>query len=126
MQISSPAQIKTANLPLEKLAGNPHLAESDKIAEASRQFEAILLRQILSNAQKPLFQSTVVPNSVSRDIYRDVATQELADQISRSRSFGLARALENQLQHQLKPTDAGQASDAPTVSGACSCPRLNG
>jgi flagellar basal body rod protein FlgG len=38
----------------ENLAGNTALTEQQKIAEVSRLFEAILLRQILDSTQKPM------------------------------------------------------------------------
>ena len=37
---------------MEKLAGNTNLSQEEKIGEVSRQFEAVLLRQILQTAQK--------------------------------------------------------------------------
>jgi flagellar biosynthesis/type III secretory pathway chaperone len=58
MQISPlPHTVSAASLPLEQLAKNPKLSESEKIAELSRQFEAVLLRQILGEAQKSVIRS---------------------------------------------------------------------
>ncbi len=90
-----------SELPLEKLAGSSQISQSEKLAEVSRQFEAILLRQVLSAAQKPVFQSKLVSSSVAGDVYRDLVTNELADQISRSGSLGLTDSLSAQLQNQL-------------------------
>ena len=95
-------QVKASQLPLEKLAGNSRIAESEKVSEVSRQFEAILLRQILGEAQKTVFRSTMNPESVSSGIYQDMITTQLADNISHSGALGLARSLEKQLQHELK------------------------
>jgi flagellar protein FlgJ len=94
---------KASQLPLEKLATSPNLSQSEKLGEVSRQFEAILLRQILGEAQKPVFQSKFNTSSVAGDVYRDLITQQMADEISRSGSLGFARGLDQQLQHQLKP-----------------------
>jgi Rod binding domain-containing protein len=109
--------IKATQLPLEKLAGNSNLTQAEKLGEISRQFEAVLLRQILSEAQKPVFQSKAAGSSVSGDVYRDLVTTQLADQISRSGSIGLARGLESQLQHQLKPGQKPEATEPPATSG---------
>ena len=104
MQISSlQPSVKAADLPLEKLVGNNQVSESDKIAEVSRQFEAILLRQILSSAQKTIFPSSMNPESNATGIYRDMVTQQMADQISRSGAFGLGATLAKQLDRQLEP-----------------------
>jgi Rod binding domain-containing protein len=107
MQVPSlQAHLKAADLPLEKLAGNTKFSEADKIQEVSRQFEAILLRQILASAQKQIFPSTMNPESSASGIYRDMTTSQLADQISRSGEFGLGKLLANQLNRQLVSSGA--------------------
>jgi len=95
--------VKAADMPLEKLAGSSQIPEKDKIAEVSRQFEAILLRQILASAQKTVFPSKMNPESNATGIYRDLMTNQLADQISRSGAVGLGSTLATQLDRQLKP-----------------------
>lgn len=110
--------VEAAQLPLERLASSTHLTEAEKMAEVSRQFEAILLRQVLSEAQKPVFQSAFSSSSIAGDIYRDLITHELAERISRSGSFGLATALETQLQRQSKPMAPPAHSAEPPLSAA--------
>jgi hypothetical protein len=46
------APIKAADVPIEQLAGNSKISDRDKVAEVSRQFEAVLLRQILQETRK--------------------------------------------------------------------------
>jgi Rod binding domain-containing protein len=103
MEISSlnTHEVRAADLPLDKLAANQSISEKDKIAEVSRQFESVLLRQILAQAQKPLFDAPLAGSGSSSAIYQDMITQELADRISRGGSFGFANVLEKQLSHQL-------------------------
>ena len=102
---------KVENLPLEKLAGNKSLSEKEKVAEASRQFESVLLRQILGAARKTVFKSKFNQDSMASGIYQDLATTQLADAISRSGSFGLARSLEAQLvQQNVNPTKSEEKS----------------
>lgn len=112
MEISAlQRQVRATDLPIERLAGNRHISEADKVAEVSRQFEAVLLRQILGDAQKKIFASTMNPDSVAGGVYQDMITNQLADSISRSGGLGLAHALEKQLQHEFKSnppaTDGG-------------------
>lgn len=94
--------VKPADVPLERLAANSKLTDAQKVKELARQFEAVLLRQILGEAQKKVFVSKMNPDSISGGIYQDMITNQMADKISSSGSFGLARALEKQLQHELK------------------------
>ena len=81
----------------EQLANNPLLSEQQKIGEASRQFEAILLRQILSATQKTVIQSKYADNSTASEIYRDLITNQMAETMSKSGAFGLAKTFEHQL-----------------------------
>lgn len=107
--------IQATDVPPEQLAGNTQLSEQEKIGEASRQFEAVLLRQILENSQKPVIKSKLTPESTSTSIYRDLITSHLADSISKSGEFGLARTFEQQLNRQLHPAskDTPAATTAP-------------
>lgn len=95
--IKSP--VDTANIPVEELAGNKSLTEDQKIAEASRQFEAIMLRQILSESQKPVIKSEFTDNSTAAGIYQDYITNTLADSMSKAGALGLAKIFDRQLSH---------------------------
>jgi flagellar protein FlgJ len=114
-------QIKAAQLPLETLAGNQKISQKEKLAEVSRQFEAILLRQVLSAAQKPAFPSKLNPPSVASDVYHDLITNQLADRISQAGTVGLARDLEKQLQHQLGASETVPDAEPPKGAGECQC-----
>ncbi|MCX8155509.1 MAG: rod-binding protein [Verrucomicrobiae bacterium] len=84
--------------PLEELARRPQPDDPARRAEAARQFEAMLVRQILNEAQKPLFRSTLVKDSTASAIYRDQLTAQLADAVTQGDGLGLARALCEQWQ----------------------------
>jgi len=101
-----------ANAPLERVAASRTLSESEKVQEASRQFESMLLRQILGDAQKPVTKQK--SNSVSDSIYKDMVTSQFADSISSSGGIGLATSLNKQLSHSLKPTsNEGDVKNEP-------------
>ena len=69
-----------------------------RIGEAARQFESVLLRQILSQAQKPLFKNSLFPSGgTANAIYQDMVTQQLADRISEGGTFGFAAVLKKEL-----------------------------
>jgi peptidoglycan hydrolase FlgJ len=110
MQIDSSSSSRLLNIPLDKLSTASHLSQAEKISEASRQFEAVLLRQVLAQVQTPAVKSSLFGHSVAGDVYRDLVTQQLAEQISRSGAFGLGHQLEGQLQQQLHPDQPGEAS----------------
>jgi flagellar protein FlgJ len=115
-------RVNAADLPIEQLAGNPNVSEREKIGQTCRQFEAVLLRQILGEARKTVIPSAGEDNSTVSGIYNDMVTTQLADSISRSGTFGLAKSLESQLVRQvLPPAQAGAApvpADAPAVKSS--------
>jgi Rod binding domain-containing protein len=114
MKINGPhSNIDASQLPLESLAGNAKLSDNDKVAEVSRQFEAVLLRQILQDIRKPLLAPAESENSTTNGIYSDMINNQLADSISRSGAFGLAQSLRSQLGRQVLPQ-----SKAPTLTPA--------
>jgi Rod binding domain-containing protein len=89
--------IVAEELPLERLAGNAQLTEQEKIAGVSRHFEAVLLRQFLTEAQKPLLNSKGSMGGASSDIYKDMIVNVLSDGISKSGAFGLAKFFQTQM-----------------------------
>jgi flagellar protein FlgJ len=95
-----PTSATTSALSLEQIERNPHIPESEKTAEAARQFEAILLRQILAAARKTVIKSDLESESTVTDIYQDLVNQQLAEAISQSETFGLARSLRSELTRQ--------------------------
>ena len=121
MNVTAPPSKISADVPLERLAGNTRLTDGQKVAEVSRQFEAVLLRQILAETQKPLIKSKLLDNSTTAGIYRDMIGNQLADSISKTGSVGLSRTLERQLARQVTPASlAGHAhlSAAPPTAHA--------
>jgi Rod binding domain-containing protein len=95
-------RIEATQVPLESLAGNPHLSDSDKVAEVARQFEAVLLRQILQDTRKPVL-APAQGEATATGIYNDMINNQMAESISRSGGFGLAQSLAGQLTHQVLP-----------------------
>jgi len=119
------SRINPANVPLEKLAANPNVSDKDKVAEACRQFEAVLLRQILSATRKTVIASSETPDSNTTGIYNDMVNNQLADKISQSGEFGLAKSLQAQLVHQVLPgEDAARAKAGLTTIQPINTPKI--
>lgn len=109
--LQSQPQVKAAELPLEQLAANPNVPESEKVGEACRQFEAVLLRQMLQEARKPVLDPKA-DNSTTQGIYNDMINNQLADSISRSGEVGLAKSLREQVVRQVLPQTASAQAPA--------------
>ena len=93
-------RVEAANLSLDRLAASSQVPETEKVAEVSRAFEAVLLRQILSESQRPVFKSEYVGNSTTDGIYRDLIVNQMAEDISKSGGLGLGQSLARELQRQ--------------------------
>ncbi len=108
---TSPLQprVVASNVPLNRLAQNESLTEQQKTGEVCRQFEAMLLRQILQESQKTVIPSSLTKDSAAKGIYQDMVTTQMADGISRAGSFGLANCLRSQLARQI-PVRSPEAS----------------
>lgn len=103
---------EASELPLERLAASTQVSEAEKVTEMSRQFEAVLLRQILAEATKTVIRSEFSDDSAVGGIYRDMVNNQLAEVISRAGSFGLAQHLQQELHRQL-PSDAAGKDGPP-------------
>ena len=103
-------RVKASELSLEQLSRNAQVSEADKAKEVARQFEAVLLRQILQSAHKTGLEGlTGGESSASKDVYFDMMNYHLADSISRGGGLGLGSALEAQLIRQARPASAEPA-----------------
>ncbi len=120
--VQSP-HIDASSLTLEQLSASTKIPEGDKIKEVSRAFESVLLHQILSETQKPVFASKYVGNSTIDGIYRDMVANQMAEDISKSGAFGLGKSLSNELQVQAKNHHHEASPSAETT--ALAAPRAH-
>ena len=106
--------ISSEDMPLERMVGNSHFSEEEKIASVSRHFEAVLLRQFLTEAQKPLLNPKGGLTGAANDIYKDMIVNVLGEEISKSGNFGLATCFQSQLSPSSKGggTKDGKADSA--------------
>lgn len=116
-------RVQADNLPLEDLAANRQLSERQKIGELSRQFEALVTRQILHEALKPVIVSKYTSSSTANGIYQDMTTSQLADRISRGGGFGLADNLTSQLTRQLAVKEPAASQSSPQLPQKMEDPR---
>ena len=116
MEISPVSRkLNPAEMPLDRLASSSQLSEAEKIAGVSHHFEAILLRQFLTEAQKPLLKQKGAALSASQDIYQDMIVSQLSDAISKTGTFGLANSFQIQTTHP-RAVDGGKSDrDPPTT-----------
>jgi Rod binding domain-containing protein len=112
------SKVNAADIPLKQMNARSQLSQEQKMGEVGRQFEAILLRQILSEAHKTQTMMGGQSSSSVGDIYNDMVTNQLADNISRTNSLGLSQVIQKQLGRQFHAAEgagSGSAGEAATT-----------
>ncbi len=71
--------------------------DPEKLKEVSEQFEAILIRQYLSEAMKPMFEGSMMGNDSGAHMYQYMITDAMATELSNNSTFGVASMLQMQL-----------------------------
>jgi len=108
-----PAPARADQIPLERLADSPVLTEPQKVAELARQFESLLVQQILAEARKSIHSEGLGESSSTLGIYHDLINRTLADSISRNGMVGLASSLQAQLTRQTADTTPCESEPQP-------------
>ena len=73
---------------------------AEQVKKVVREFEAILLRQVLAQARKPLLADGLGQQGMAASIYQDMVTDQLAESMSKAGGMGLSSTLERQLTQQ--------------------------
>ncbi|MCH8473761.1 MAG: hypothetical protein LAT55_00855 [Opitutales bacterium] len=71
--------------------------DARELKATTEQFEAILIRQYLSEAMKPLFTDSMMGQTSGAHAYQYMITDALASELSKSSTFGIASLLQMEL-----------------------------
>lgn len=69
----------------------------EELKAATEQFEAILIRQYLNEAMKPLLEGPLMGNGTGAHMYQHMIVDTLANELSQTSTFGVASLLNMQL-----------------------------
>lgn len=73
-------------------------AEDDlKLREACKDFEAILIKQMLDAMRKTVPESNLIERNQGQDIFEDMLYQEYAEQMADSQSIGVSDMMYQQM-----------------------------
>ena len=116
--------------PLLATGSLPHSQGTDRerLAQASRQFEAIFVRQVLAEARKSHFGGDMFgegnPDS-ALGTFRRMQDERVADLAAERGAFGLAKMIETQLSAQVAPLPpAGGVGGGPVMQPRPTSPPL--
>ncbi|MEM7672608.1 MAG: hypothetical protein AAF212_04635 [Verrucomicrobiota bacterium] len=96
MDSINPIGLNTAEY--QNLTFNTKMSEEQKLAEASKQFEGVMLRQYLKDALKPLVETELTKDSASSNIYRSYLIDIMAGSMAESGAFGVSSTLQAGIQ----------------------------
>ena len=82
---------------LMEMAHSKHATEEQKTAAGSQQFEAVLVKQFLNEALKPMFQGVFNENDNAHRLYRHFFTDAISESIASGGGFGISTLLQQQL-----------------------------
>lgn len=100
MQINEIATLPEQNgnaFPLKKSTGSADMKNEAALKKACRNFEAIILQQMLTAMRKSVPKSGLIDSGFAQDMYQSMADESLAQEMANSRGIGLADALFLQL-----------------------------
>jgi peptidoglycan hydrolase FlgJ len=98
--------------------------QAAKLAQASKQFEAIFVRQFLSDALNPMINGSVNQSGAGNETYRYFVTDTLSQSLADKGAFGISRQLTSALTPK-PPIDSslgreGIVADSPQINGTAS------
>jgi len=103
MDISEIAPVwSNGPMPAPSPGAKPNPAELQK---ATREFEALLLRQFLGQALKPILHESLGANAPGAHIYQHMMTDAIAGQLAAEETFGMSSLLQIQLSGESSGTD---------------------
>jgi Rod binding domain-containing protein len=74
------------------------------VAAVSDQFEAVLVKQYLKEALKPMFKGVFNEDGGAHRMYRHFFTDAISESIASGGGFGISNVLQQQLQANDKPS----------------------
>lgn len=107
--------IGTALESVHSAAKDSYTKEKARVTKATQDFEAVFVGMMLKQMRKSIAgDSPLFGKSPEAKIYQDMMDENLANQISHTGSFGLARAMMKSLAHTLPPDpDAAEPASKP-------------
>lgn len=90
-------------LPLKKSNNPADMKTEAALQKACKNFEAIILQQLLTAMRKSVPKSGLLDSGFSQDMYQSMHDESLAQEMANGKGIGLADALYRQLSSSTQP-----------------------
>lgn len=95
----------------------PNTDDDKRLKDACRDFEGILIFQMLKSMRKTLSNDDIFGKGTGKDIYQSMYDQALAEMVARGENnLGIGDALYQELSKQQKPTALSEPSPLLPIS----------
>lgn len=98
---------------LMEMAHSKSISEKQRNAAVSQQFEAVLVKQFLKEALKPMFKGVFNEDGGAHRMYRHFFTDAISESVAQGGGFGVSNILQQQLNQNINPS-----SDKDDISGS--------
>jgi Rod binding domain-containing protein len=82
---------------LMEMAHSKHATQQQKNAAVSQQFEAVLVKQFLKEALKPMIKGVFSDDGNANRMYRHFFTDAISESVASGGGFGVSNILQQQL-----------------------------
>ena len=96
---------------LMEMAHSKHATQQEKNAAVSQQFEAVLVKQFLKEALKPMIKGVFSEDGNANRMYRHFFTDAISESVASGGGFGVSNILQQQLSHS-KSVDSINSNNA--------------
>ena len=86
---------------LMEMAHSKNVSQKQKNAAVSQQFEAVLVKQFLKEALKPMFKGVFNEDAGAHRMYRHFFTDAISESVAQGGGFGVSNILQQQLNQKI-------------------------
>ena len=86
---------------LMEMAHSKNISQKQKNAAVSQQFEAVLVKQFLKEALKPMFKGVFNEDAGAHRMYRHFFTDAISESVAQGGGFGVSSILQQQLNQKI-------------------------
>ena len=86
---------------LMEMAHSKNISQKQKNAAVSQQFEAVLVKQFLKEALKPMFEGVFNEDAGAHRMYRHFFTDAISESVAQGGGFGISNILQQQLNQKI-------------------------
>jgi len=102
---------------LMEMAHSQNISQKQKNAAVSQQFEAVLVKQFLKEALKPMFKGVFNEDAGAHRMYRHFFTDAISESVAQGGGFGVSNILQQQLNQKISTSSGSNDHSSDLEEG---------